>query len=162
MTDPVFWLGLSVGLVAAAIFALVVTLLPAIIQLSRAAASIERFFDTLLRELPPTLEALRLTSLDVSDIADSVDDGVKGASQVVKRVNQSVEGVQVQAQQAQVNARSVWAGIGAAWRSWNNDTSLSSAKQLPASSGNLVKPPASPPRRSPRPGSISRRDVRQN
>jgi hypothetical protein len=78
MSDPVFWLGLSVGLVAVAILAVILTLLPAVIQLGRAAQSVERFFDTLLRELPPTLEALRLTSLEVSEIADSLDEGVKG------------------------------------------------------------------------------------
>jgi len=71
MTDPIFWLGLSVGLVAAGLFAVVITLVPAVIQLGRAAKSVERFFDTLLRELPPTLEALRLTSLEVSDLTAS-------------------------------------------------------------------------------------------
>jgi hypothetical protein len=92
MNDPVFWLGLSVGLVAVGILAVILTLLPAVIQLGRAAQSVERFFDTLLRELPPTLEALRLTSLEVSEIADSLDEGVKGAGQVVKQVNRSIEG----------------------------------------------------------------------
>ncbi|MGQ9838754.1 MAG: hypothetical protein ACUVRV_12530 [Cyanobacteriota bacterium] len=116
MTDPVFWLGLSVGLVAVAILAVVMTLLPAVIQLGRAAQSVERFFDTLLRELPPTLEALRLTSLEVSEIADSLDEGVKGAAQVVKQVNRSIEGARTQARGAQINARSVWAGIRAAWQ----------------------------------------------
>lgn len=123
MTDPVFWLGLSVGLVAVGILAVVITLLPAVIQLGRAAQSVERFFDTLLRELPPTLEALRLTSLEVSEIADSLDEGVKGAGQVVKQVNRSIEGARTQARGAQVNARSVWAGVRAAWRTFSSETS---------------------------------------
>ncbi|MFS8867408.1 hypothetical protein [Synechococcus sp. H65.1] len=116
MSDPVFWLGLSVGLVAVAILAVILTLLPAVIQLGRAAQSVERFFDTLLRELPPTLEALRLTSLEVSEIADSLDEGVKGAGQVVKQVSRSLEGARAQAQGAQVNVRSFWAGVRAAWQ----------------------------------------------
>jgi malonyl CoA-acyl carrier protein transacylase len=41
MSDPVFWLGLSVGLVAVAILAVILTLLPAVIQLGRAAQSVE-------------------------------------------------------------------------------------------------------------------------
>ncbi|MCJ2542002.1 hypothetical protein [Thermostichus vulcanus] len=123
MTDPVFWLGLSVGLVAVGILAVVITLLPAVIQLGRAAQSVERFFDTLLRELPPTLEALRLTSLEVSEIADSLDEGVKGAGQVVKQVNRSIEGARTQARGAQVNARSVWAGIRAAWQTFSGEAS---------------------------------------
>jgi hypothetical protein len=116
MSDPVFWLGLSVGLVAVAILAVILTLLPAVIQLGRAAQSVERFFDTLLRELPPTLEALRLTSLEVSEIADSLDEGVKGAGQVVKQVSRSLEGARTQARDAQVNVRSFWAGVRAAWQ----------------------------------------------
>ncbi|MFT0798701.1 hypothetical protein [Synechococcus sp. R5-12] len=121
MTDPVFWLGLSVGLVAVGILAVILTLLPAVIQLGRAAQSVERFFDTLLRELPPTLEALRLTSLEVSEIADSLDEGVKGAGQVVKQVNRSIEGARTQAQGAQVNIRSFWAGVRAAWQTLSGE-----------------------------------------
>ncbi|MFS8794482.1 hypothetical protein [Synechococcus sp. R55.8] len=121
MNDPVFWLGLSVGLVAVGILAVILTLLPAVIQLGRAAQSVERFFDTLLRELPPTLEALRLTSLEVSEIADSLDEGVKGAGQVVKQVNRSIEGARTQAQGAQVNIRSFWAGVRAAWQTLSGE-----------------------------------------
>ncbi|MEN9210225.1 MAG: hypothetical protein Q6J46_08010, partial [Thermostichus sp. DG02_2_bins_29] len=108
------------------ILAVVVTLLPAVIQLGRAAQSVERFFDTLLRELPPTLEALRLTSLEVSEVADSLDEGVKGAGQVVKQVNRSIEGARIQARGAQVNVRSVWAGIRAAWQAFSSETSPNS------------------------------------
>lgn len=121
MNDPVFWLGLSVGLVAVGILAVILTLLPAVIQLGRAAQSVERFFDTLLRELPPTLEALRLTSLEVSEIADSLDEGVKGAGQVVKQVNRSIEGARTQARGAQVNIRSLWAGVRAAWQTLSGE-----------------------------------------
>ncbi len=118
MDNPIFWLGLSVGLVAAGLFTVVVTMIPAVIQLGRAAKSVERFFDTLLQELPPTLEAIRLTTLEVSEIADSVDDGVKGAGQVVQQVNRSLEGARTQAKGAQVNAQSVWAGVRAAWQTF--------------------------------------------
>lgn len=118
MDNPIFWLGLSVGLVAAGLFAVILTLVPAVIQLGRAAKSVERFFDTLLQELPPTLEAIRLTTLEVSEIADSVDDGVKSASQVVQQVNRSLEGARTQAQGAQVNAKSVWAGVRAGWQTF--------------------------------------------
>lgn len=116
LTEPVFWLGLSVGLVAAGIFALLLTLLPAVVQLGQAARSIQLFFDTLQRELPPTLEALRLTSLEVSEIADTVDEGVKSATQVVKTVNRSLDGAKTQVKSTQITARSLWAGAKAAWQ----------------------------------------------
>ncbi|MEO1133671.1 MAG: hypothetical protein AAFX40_13305, partial [Cyanobacteria bacterium J06639_1] len=92
MNEPVFWLGLSVGLVGAGMFAVLVTLLPAVRQLAEAGKSVQLFFDTLQRDLPPTLEALRLTGLEVSEIASSVDDGVKGASNIVKKVDTTLDG----------------------------------------------------------------------
>ncbi len=116
MTDPVFWLGLSVGLVAVGILALFVSLAPAAKELADAARSIKRFFDTLQRDLPPTLEALRLTVLEVSDIADSVDDGVKSAGQIVRRVDNGIETTRVQAHNLQVTSRSVVAGVRAGWK----------------------------------------------
>lgn len=131
MSDPIFWLGLSLALVAVALLALLITLIPAAIQLSRAARSVERFFDTLLRDLPPTLEALRLTSLDVSDLADRVDDGVKEAGQVVQNVNQSITQVGSQARGAQITVRSAWAGIQVAWQTFRQRSP--SPPSLPAS-----------------------------
>ncbi len=140
MTEPVFWLGLSVGLVAVGILAVILTLLPAVIQLGRAAQSVERFFDTLLRELPPTLEALRLTSLEVSEIADSLDEGVKGAGQVVKQVNRSLEGARNQARGAQVNVRSFWAGVRAAWQALSGETPPAAMRNPQLRSGQAGRP----------------------
>ncbi|MFT0788066.1 hypothetical protein [Synechococcus sp. OH20] len=140
MTEPVFWLGLSVGLVAVGILAVILTLLPAVIQLGRAAQSVERFFDTLLRELPPTLEALRLTSLEVSEIADSLDEGVKGAGQVVKQVNRSLEGARNQARGAQVNVRSLWAGVRAAWQALSSETPPTAMRNPQLRSGQAGRP----------------------
>ncbi|WP_017327359.1 hypothetical protein [Synechococcus sp. PCC 7336] len=116
MSDPVFWLGLSVGLVAAGILAIFVALVPAAKELAEAARSVKQFFNLLQRDLPPTLEALRLTSLEVSDIADSVDDGVKSAGRIVKRVDDGLEGTRTQARDAGVAARSVVAGVRAGWK----------------------------------------------
>jgi len=59
--DPLFWLGLSLLLVAVSLTAVLVVAIPTLMELSRAARSAEKLFDTLGRELPPTLEALRLT-----------------------------------------------------------------------------------------------------
>ncbi len=140
MSEPVFWLGLSVGLVGVGILAVVIALLPAVIQLGRAAQSVERFFDTLLRELPPTLEALRLTSLEVSEIADSLDEGVKGAGQVVKQVNRSLEGARNQARGAQVNVRSFWAGVRAAWQALSSETPPAAMRNPQLRSGQAGRP----------------------
>jgi hypothetical protein len=117
--DPLFWLGLSILLVAVSLTAVLVAALPALQELARAARSIEKLADTLRRELPPTLEAIRLTGLEISDLTDDVSEGVKSAGQVVKQVDQSISGAKNQAQKVQVNTRGVVAGVKAAWKTWN-------------------------------------------
>ena len=115
MIDPLFWLGLSLLLVAASLTAVLVAAIPALQELARAARSVEKFFDTLSRELPPTLEAIRNTSLEISDLTDDVNTGVKSASQVVKQLDQGIDHAKKQAQSIQVTSRSVLAGVKAAW-----------------------------------------------
>lgn len=123
MIDPLFWLGLSILLVAVSLTAVLIAALPALQELARAARSIEKLADTLRRELPPTLEAIRLTGLEISDLTDEVSEGVKSAGQVVKQVDQSLSGAKTQAQKVQVNTRGVMAGVKAAWSTWNRPTS---------------------------------------
>jgi hypothetical protein len=75
VSDPIFWLGLSILLVAVSLTAVLVTLIPAVQALARAARSVEKLADTLSREFPPTLEAIRLTGLEISELTDDVSDG---------------------------------------------------------------------------------------
>ena len=117
MIDPLFWLGLSILLVAISLTAVLVVAVPALQELSRAARSAEKLFDTLRRDLPPTLEAIRLTGLEISDLTDDVSDGVKSANQVVKQVDQTLDGARNQAKNVEVNTRSVFTGVKAAWKS---------------------------------------------
>ena len=119
MIDPLFWLGLSILLVAVSLTAVLVAALPALQELARAARSVEKLADTLRRELPPTLEAIRLTGLEISDLTDDVSEGVKSAGQVVKQVDQSLSGAKNQAKKVQVNTRGVVAGVKAAWKTWS-------------------------------------------
>lgn len=116
MIDPIFWLGLSILLVAVSLTAVLVVMVPAVQELGRAARSAEKLFDTLNRELPPTLEAIRLTGLEISELTDDMSQGVQSAGQVVKQVDQSISGVKQQVQKAQTTSRSVFAGAKAAWK----------------------------------------------
>lgn len=118
MIDPLFWLGLSILLVAVSLTAVLVVMLPVLQEIARAARSVEKLADTLRRELPPTLEAIRLTGLEISDLTDDVSQGVKSAGQVVKQVDQNLSSAKNQAQKVQVNTRSVVAGVKAAWKTW--------------------------------------------
>lgn len=119
MIDPLFWLGLSILLVAASLAAVLVALLPAVQEIARAARSIEKLADTLNRELPPTLESIRLTGMEISELTDDVTDGVKSAGQVVKNVDQTISGAKTQAKKVQVSTRSFLTGVKAAWKTFN-------------------------------------------
>ena len=129
MNDPVFWLGLSVGLVAAGLLGIFVALIPAAKELGEAARSVKKFFDTLQRDLPPTLEALRLTGIEVSEIADSVDDGVKSAGRIVKRVDGGMEVTRNQVQNVSTATRSVAAGIRAGWKAFTEESERSQGEE---------------------------------
>lgn len=116
MTEPIFWLGLSILLVAVSLTAVLIAALPAFQELARAARSAEKLFDTLRRELPPTLEAIRLTGLEISDLTDQVTEGVQSAGNVAKQVDRRVAGAKQQAEAASITTRSVFTGIKAAWK----------------------------------------------
>lgn len=116
MSEPLFWLALSLLLVAVSLTAVLVALLPAIRELSRAARSAEKLFDTLNRDLPPTLEAIRQTGLELTELTDDVSEGVQSAGRMVKQVDQSLLGVQQQAKKAQHITRSLVVGFRAAWQ----------------------------------------------
>jgi len=123
--------------------ALVVTI-PAMGELTRAARSAEKLFDTLNRELPPTLEAIRLTGLEVNQLTEEVNDGVQGISRVIQTVDRSLGNVQQQTAQARLTTRTLTVGLKAAWRTFRNGGDR--PDPLPQSSS----PPINPPQRQSR------------
>ncbi|MEH2123918.1 DUF948 domain-containing protein [Nostoc sp.] len=138
MIEPLFWLGLSLLLVATSLTAVLVAAIPALQELARAARSAEKLFDTLSRELPPTLEAIRVTGLEITDLTDDVSEGVKNASQVVKQVDQSLDTARKQAQNLQVGTRSILIGAKAAWKNFTRQKPVRrTSDRLP----NNEKPP---------------------
>ncbi|NEO11492.1 MULTISPECIES: DUF948 domain-containing protein [unclassified Moorena] len=134
MIDPLFWLGLSFLLVAVSLTAVLVTLLPAVQELARAARSVEKLADTLNRELPPTLEAIRLTGLEISDLTDDLNQGVKSAGHVVQQVDHSISNAKNQAQKVKENTRNVVKGFKAAWKTWRGTSPKSRSIDSLASS----------------------------
>jgi uncharacterized protein YoxC len=119
--DPVFWLGLSIGLVAVSIAAVLIVAIPAMQELGRAARSAEKLFDTLNRELPPTLEAIRLTSLELTELTDDMSESVQSAGQITGQVSESLTAVKTQVTQAKVTTKSMAAGFKAAWHTWRSE-----------------------------------------
>lgn len=138
MTDPLFWLGLSLLLVAFSLTTLLIVTLPAMLALARAARSIEKLADTLARELPPTLETIRLTGIEISELTDDVNDGVQSAGEIVKQVDQSLCNVRQQTEQVQKTTKSVFTGIKVAWKTF---TGKAEAKKKMKKS--LKHPPSS-------------------
>jgi uncharacterized protein YoxC len=116
VTEPIFWLACSFLLVAIALTVVLVAAIPALQELARAARSAEKLFDTLHRELPPTLEAIRLTGLEISDLTDDLSEGVESAGSVVKQVDRGLRTAQQQVQDVGVTTRSVLAGLQTAWK----------------------------------------------
>jgi uncharacterized protein YoxC len=136
--DPIFWLGLSILLVAVSLAAVLMVAVPAFRELGRAARSAEKLFDTLNRELPPTLEAIRLTGLEITELTDDMSQGVQSAGQVVKQVDQSVTSAKQQVQKAQTTTRSIFAGVKAAWRTLNQVPAKPRINRLPPTSRNSI------------------------
>lgn len=132
--DPLFWLATSLLLVAISLTAVLVAALPALQELSRAARSSEKLFDLLARELPPTLEALRDASREVSILSEHLDQGAQTAGQVARQVDENLETVRQQAANAQIASRSFWVGLRAALQTLaeGSEGNSSSKKSPPA------------------------------
>jgi len=139
--DPIFWLALSLFLVAISLTAVLMVAVPAIQEVGRAARSVEKLFDTLSRDLPPTLEAIRLTGLEISELTDDVTDSVKSAAQAAKQVEESIADLRQQAQTAHGTTRSVVAGVRAAWQTLTRpDPQRKHRPRLPQRSSSDLQP----------------------
>jgi hypothetical protein len=123
MTEPLFWLGLSLALVSVSLTAVLIAALPALQELGRAARSAEKLFDSLNREFPPTLEAIRLTGLEISELTDDLNQGLQGAADIIDNVDQTLNLTKQAAGQVQQNSRRFGVGLKAAWQTWRNYSS---------------------------------------
>lgn len=120
MIDPLFWLGLSLLLVSFSLFAVLLVTIPTLQEVGRAARSAEKLFDTLNREFPPTLEAIRLTGQEVTELTDDLNQGISNATGVVQQVDRGLVTAKRQVQQSSVG---LVAGVKAAWKVWRNPNS---------------------------------------
>ena len=119
MTEPLFWLGLSLLLVAVSLTAVLIAAIPAFQEIARAAHSAEKLCDTLRQEFPPTLEALRLTGQEIGELTDGLNSGVKSATSIVKQVDQGIDSARHQTERLQLGTGRAIAGVKAAWQAWN-------------------------------------------
>ncbi len=131
MTDPLFWLVLSFLFVTVSLTLVLAVAIPALREIARAARSAEKLFDTLAREFPPTLESIRLTGMEISDLTEDVSQGVQSAGQVVKQVDESLTSVRQQARKVQQGTRSLAVGLRAAWRAFSKAQKPPTARRTP-------------------------------
>ena len=73
--------------------------------------------------MPPTLNAIRNTGLEITDLTEDVSEGVKSASQVVKQVDKSLDSARKQAQNVQSGTRSLFVGVKTAWKTFTRQKS---------------------------------------
>lgn len=121
MNEPFFWLGFSLCLVSVSLTAVLITLIPVVQELSRAARSAEKLFDTLNREFPNTLDAIRNTNLQLTELSTEMKEGVKSASGAVKQIDRTLVTAKKQVENAQLKNRGFWAGVKAGIKTWQTD-----------------------------------------
>lgn len=88
MNNPIIWLGLSFILVAISLVAVLITLIPVAHQLSNTARSAEKLLDTLNREFPDTLESLKATNYEITELTGEFKQGVKNISSATQQKEQ--------------------------------------------------------------------------
>ena len=130
MREPLVWLGLSFLFVAVSLTAVLIAALPAMKELARAARSAEKLFDTLRQEFPPTLEAIRLTGLEISELTDDLNEGVKSASQVAKQVDRNLRNTKKGVSKIKISSRGFIAGFKAAWKTWQSPPKRYQSRRL--------------------------------
>jgi uncharacterized protein YoxC len=140
VTDPLFWLVLSFLFVTVSLTIALIVLIPTLREIARAARSADKLFETLRREFPPTLEAIRLTGMEITDLTDDLSEGVQSAGQVVKQVDQTLSGARQQAKQMGLTTRSLVTGLKTAWKTFTRPSGAPSRSLEPQ-----------PPKRSPSP-----------
>jgi hypothetical protein len=118
VADPIFWLGCSLLLMTVSLTAVFVVAVPVVQELARAARSAEKLMDTLNRELPATLESIRLTGADLGDLQKDLNRGVKSAVNVVAKVDRGLVVTKQQVDRAQITTKGLIVGTKAAWRAF--------------------------------------------
>lgn len=118
MTEPIFWLGCSLFLVAVSLTAVLTALIPLVHELSRAARSAEKLFDVLSQEFPHTLEAIRATNFELTELSEEMKEGIKSASGTVQQIDRSLVNTKKQVANVGNTSRSLWAGLKAGIKTW--------------------------------------------
>ncbi|MEM7773604.1 MAG: hypothetical protein AAGA75_27395 [Cyanobacteria bacterium P01_E01_bin.6] len=105
-------------MVAVSLVIFLASLLPTIQELNRAVRGAEHLIETLNRELPTTLDALRSTSRELNHLTEDLGDGVESAKQIVQQVDRGLEETEKQLVQARITSQSAIAGAKAAWNAF--------------------------------------------
>ncbi|WP_236612443.1 DUF948 domain-containing protein [Picosynechococcus sp. NKBG15041c] len=98
---------------------------PAFLELGRAARSAEKLLDTLNREIPRTLAALRRTGGDITELTDELEASFKSARGILQQTEKGLKQTQHQIQRVQRRSHITWTGIQAAWQTFQQKSQSS-------------------------------------
>ncbi|CCQ57639.1 hypothetical protein CWATWH0005_3391 [Crocosphaera watsonii WH 0005] len=96
---------------AVSLTTVLIVAIPVLQEIARAARSAEKLFDTLHKEFPPTLHSIRLTGLEITELTDEIDSGVKSASDIVKQVDTGLNQTQTQIKNVRTGTRRLLRGF---------------------------------------------------
>ena len=123
MLDPLYWLEISLCLVFISFIAVLIAVIPTLQQLANTARSAEKLLDTINQELPPTLEAVRATGIELNQLTEDLDQGIESATEIVKQIDSTITTTKEQVKQAQTGTRRIFVGFQAAWKTWRTSDS---------------------------------------
>ncbi|MDJ0510127.1 MAG: DUF948 domain-containing protein [Crocosphaera sp.] len=129
VNDPLFWLGCSLFLVALSLTTVLIVLIPVLQELAKAARSADKLFNTLERDFPATLESIRLTGVEITELTEDINDGVKSASEVVKQMDKTIHSTQGQMGKLKQGTLRLTKGIRVAWQTWHRSPQKSLEKE---------------------------------
>ncbi len=113
---------------AVSLMAVLIAAIPVLQEIARAARSADKLFNTLHKEFPPTLHSIRLTGLEITELTDEIDSGVKSASDVVKQVDNRLNQTQTQIKNVQTQSRRLLRGFQVGWKTWSRSSSRTPKK----------------------------------
>ncbi len=123
MLDPLFWLEISLCLLLISLIAVLIAVIPTLQQLANTARSAEKLLDTLNQELPPTLETMRSTGIELNQLTGDIDQGIESATEIVKQIDSTIANTKKQVKQAQTGTSRIFVGFKAAWKTWRTNSS---------------------------------------
>jgi hypothetical protein len=118
MTEPIFWLGCSLLLVAVKFNGGFHRRFTCSARVSPGSPQCRKIIRYPPSGISPTLEAIRLTGAEISELTENIDEGVKSTRQVVQGVDRSLGSAKAGLSKLDRGGRRLLIGFKVAWNTW--------------------------------------------